>query len=417
MAYLAQKHKQKAQRPIYPEAYQYYLDLYAEKETSSFLIIKDIWKNIPQNNTRDKPLTESQLKLVAIIYALIEKSDNRVTYFSLEFLCTKLKITDRQLRTVRKAISHIFHSKWRKAIKIKGIRRENIYVFSYACRGKIILEATDKYYKSIKLGSTLPISYNKYENNKKNIDHESNFLQNSEEVITEENTDPIIVTFPKRLVKLKKRLLNKRKKLTNAEKKAKVYKPFAYAKPKNLVDMLPLIDPTICDELRSNSGRPFSDNFIIQLVLKMSKNSKIKASFDYKNGFIAYMARALRYEKHDAVKTGNINFRFKANIPENSNEHQEQQKPLELLKLPEGIWGDICQKLIVIYDEYAYRNWFSKLTPIVDEEAKTIELKAPNLFVKQWIKDNYGGVIINIIKDLGFEFKEISSSYNLKRGY
>jgi hypothetical protein len=417
MAYLAQKHEQKAQRPIYPEAYQYYLDLYAEKETSSFRIIKDIWENIPQNNTRDKPLTESQLKLVAIIYALIEKSDNRVTYFSLDFLCSKLKITDRQLRTVRKGISHIFHSKWRKAIKIKGIRRENIYVFSYTCRGKIILEATDKYYKSIKLGSTLPISYNKYENNKKNIDHESNSFLISKEVEIKENTTPTIITFPKEPVKPKKRLLNKRKKPTNAEKKAKVYKPFAYAKPKNLADMLPLIDHATCDELRSKSGRPFSDNFIIQLVLKMSNNPKIKASFDYKNGFIAYMAWALRYEKHDVVKTENINFRFKANIPANSDEHQEQQKQLKLLKLPEGIWGDICQKLIVIYDEYAYRNWFSKLTPVIDKEAKTIELKAPNLFVKQWIKDNYGEVIINIIKDLGFEFKEISSSYNLKRGY
>ena len=417
MAYLAQKHEQKAQRPIYPEAYQYYLDLYAEKETCSFHIIKDIWENIPQNNTRDKPLTESQLKLVAIIYALIEKSDNRVTYFSLEFLCTKLKITDRQLRTVRKAISHIFHSKWRKAIKIKGIRRENIYVFSYTCRGKIILEATDKYYKSIKVGSILPISYNKYENNKKNIDHESNSFLISEEVEIKENTTQTIITFPKKPVKPKKRLLNKRKKPTNAEKKAKVYKPFAYTKPKNLADMLPLIDHATCDELRSKSGRPFSDNFIIHLVLKMSNNPKIKASFDYKNGFIAYMARALRYEKHDAVKTENINFRFKANIPANSDAHQEQQRPLELLKLPEGIWGDICQKLIVIYDEYAYRNWFSKLTPVIDKEAKTIELKAPNLFVKQWVKDNYGEVIINIIKDLGFELKEISSSYDLKRGY
>ena len=408
MAYLAQKHEQKAQRPIYPEAYQYYLDLYAEKETSSFHIIKDIWEDIPQNNTIDKPLTESQLKLVAIIYALIEKSDNRVTYFSLEFLCTKLKITDRQLRTVRKAISHIFHSKWRKAIKIKGIRRENIYVFSYTCRGKIILEATDKYYKSIKVGSTLPISYNKYENNKKNIDHESNSFLISEELITEETTDPIIVTFPKRLVKLKKRLLNKRKKPTNAEKKAKVYKPFAYAKPKNLADMLPLIDPVTCEELRSKSGRHFSDNFIIQLVLKMSKNSKIKTSFDYKNGFIAYMARALRYEKHDAVKTENINFRFKANIPANSDEHQEQQKQLKLLKLPEGIWGDICQKLIVIYDEYAYRNWFSKLTPVIDKEAKTIELKAPNLFVKDWIETNYRDIIKEIAKSLELEFKGIT---------
>jgi hypothetical protein len=420
MAYLAQKHEQKAQRPIYQEAYQYYLDLYAEKQTSSFHIIKDIWEDIPQNNSRDKPLTESQLKLVAIIYALIEKSDNRVTYFSLEFLCTKLKITDRQLRTVRKAISHIFHSKWKKAIKIKGIRRENIYVFSYTCRGKIILEATDKYYKSIKLGSTLPISYNKYENNKKNIDHESNSFLISEEVKIEENTTSEIVLFPKepvKTVKLKKRLLNKPKKTTKAQAKAKVYKPFAYAKPKTLTDMLPLIDPVTCDELRSKSGRPFSDNFIIQLVLKMSKNPKITASFDYKNGFIAYMVRALRYEKHDAVKTGNINFTFKANIPVNSNELQEQQRPFELLRLPEGIWGDICQKLIVIYDEYIYKNWFSKLVPIIDEQNKTIELKAPNSFVKQWVKDNYGEVIMNIIKNLGLEFRELSGSYDLNRGY
>jgi len=420
MAYLAQKHEQKAQRPIYQEAYQYYLDLYAEKQTSSFHIIKDIWEDIPQNNTRDKPLTESQLKLVAIIYALIEKSDNRFTYFSLEFLCTKLKITDRQLRTVRKAISHIFHSKWRKAIKIKGIRRENIYVFSYTCRGKIILEATDKYYKSIKLGSTLPTSYNEYENNKKNIDHESNSFLISEEVKIEENTTSEIVLFPKepvKTVKLKKRLLNKPKKTTKAQAKAKVYKPFAYAKPKTLTDMLPLIDPLTCDELRSKSGRPFSDNFIIQLVLKMSKNPKITASFDYKNGFIAYMARALRYEKHDAIKTGNINFTFKANIPVNSNELQEQQRPLELLRLPEGIWGDICQKLIVIYDEYIYKNWFSKLVPIIDEQNKTIELKAPNSFVKQWVKDNYGEVIMNIIKNLGLEFRELSGSYDLNRGY
>ena len=420
MAYLAQKHEQKAQRPIYPEAYQYYLDLYAEKQTSSFHIIKDIWEDVPQNNTRDKPLTESQLKLVAIIYALIEKSDNRFTYFSLEFLCTKLKITDRQLRTVRKAISHIFHSKWRKAIKIKGIRRENIYVFSYTCRGKIILEATDKYYKSIKLGSTLPTSYNKYENDKKNIDHESNSSLISEEVKIEENTTSEIVLFPKELikpVKLKKRLHNERKKSTNAEKKAKVYKPFAYAKQKTLADMLPLIDHMTCDELRSKSGRLFSDNFIIQLVLKMSKNPKITASFDYKSGFIAYMAWALRYEKHDAVKTGNINFTFKANILANSDAHQEQQRPLELLNLPEGIWGDICQKLIVIYDEYVYKNWFSKLVPIIDEQNKTIELKAPNSFVKQWVKDNYGEVIMNIIKNLGLEFRELSGSYDLNRGY
>ena len=87
-----------------------------------------------------------------------------------------------------------------------------------------------------------------------------------------------------------------------------------------------------------------------------------------------------------------------------------------MLTLQQGIWGDICRKLIETSGIHVYNNWFSKLVPIIDEEARTIELKAPNSFIGQWIETNYGEIIMNIIKKLGFELKELSSSYDLKRG-
>jgi len=85
--------------------------------------------------------------------------------------------------------------------------------------------------------------------------------------------------------------------------------------------------------------------------------------------------------------------------------------------LQQGIWGDICCQLIKTYGIHIYNNWFSNLTHVIDEQNKTIELKAPNLFILQWIETNYGEGIINIIKKLGLELKEFSNSSNLKRGY
>jgi len=50
--------------------------------------------------------------------------------------------------------------------------------------------------------------------------------------------------------------------------------------------------------------------------------------------------------------------------------------------LQQGVWGDISRQLIEIYGIHIYNNWFSNLTPVINEQNKTIELKAPNSFVK-----------------------------------
>jgi hypothetical protein len=218
---------------------------------------------------QDQKLTNTQLKLFKIISYYMEISPSKTVYLTLEFLCTELDVTDRQLRTVRKRISHLFNSKWRKATKIDGVIRKNVYVFK--------LTENNLYQTSELKGQKLPTS-NKEDNNlNKNID-------------------------------LKSKSFNFKN---------------SYSKAKTLSEMIPSIDNKICDELRSKSGRPFSNNFITQLVLKMSKNPKVKATFNYIKGFIAYMTKVLIHEKHDAVKTENINFKFKANI---SNESMDKAK-------------------------------------------------------------------------------------------
>ena len=71
--------------------------------------------------------------------------------------------------------------------------------------------------------------------------------------------------------------------------------------------------------------------------------------------------------------------------------------------LQQGVWGDICRQLIETFGIHVYNNWFSKLKPVIDEQNRTVELKAPNTFTQQWIETSYGGVIQKIAKKLNKE--------------
>lgn len=221
---------------------------------------------------QDQNLTNTQLKLLKIISYYMGISPSKTVYLTLEFLCSELDITDRQLRTIRNKISHIFDSKWRKATKINGIIRKNVYVFKVS---------QNNLCKTSDLESLRLPTFNK---------EEKNFNKNTD---------------------LKSKFFNFKN---------------SYSKAKTLSEMIPSIDNKICDELRSKSGRPFSNNFITQLVLKMSKNPKVKATFNYLKGFIAYMVKVLQHEKHDAVKTGNIDFKFKININTTSDNKPNKTK-------------------------------------------------------------------------------------------
>jgi hypothetical protein len=148
-----------------------------------------------------------------------------------------------------------------------------------------------------------PVYIYKENKNIEDIDLKSNFLQNSKEV----------KTVPIETVKFKKRLPNERKKPTNAERKAKIYRFNQYKEPQDLKHHYPLTKED-GSKLQSLSGREFSLNAMNEILLDMSK--RLDNRFCSKAQFMAYFGKCLRFEMRDSVKTGNDNFRIKANILE-----------------------------------------------------------------------------------------------------
>lgn len=151
-----------------------------------------------------------------------------------------------------------------------------------------------------------PLYIYKENKNIEDIDLKSNFLQNSESSVC-----------PKKTAKIKTRTANERKKPTNAERKARIYHFNQYKEPQDLKHHYPLTKED-GGKLQSLSGRDFSLNAMNEILLDMSK--RLDNRFCSKGQFMAYFGKCLRFEMRDAVKTGNDNFRIKANILEEKRE-------------------------------------------------------------------------------------------------
>lgn len=155
------------------------------------------------------------------------------------------------------------------------------------------------------------------------IDLESNFYQNSENIKLEENAELQIREFSRLTQKkLKKRSSNKRKKCTRAQVKAKIYHFNQYKEPQNLKHHYPLTKED-GGKLQILSGRDFSLNAMNEILLDMSK--RLDNLFCSKAQFMAYFGKCLRFEMRDSVKTGNNNFRIKANV------HREEVKKPKII--------------------------------------------------------------------------------------
>ena len=94
------------------------------------------------------------------------------------------------------------------------------------------------------------------------------------------------------------------------------------SKQRQLEDFYPLSKED-CSILQSTSERDFSLNAMNEILKNMSQkiNNRI---FYSKKGFLAYMSQAFRYEKRDAVKINNTDFRIRSNL--NASE--------QILKIP-----------------------------------------------------------------------------------
>jgi hypothetical protein len=529
MAILAQKQEQEA-----PNNQDQLGKLYSfKKEKARYRKSYIDWDKIKRANQtnfcREKArnLSKDAKAILAPVIQKLEKGES--VFLNHKYISTITQCERGQNRNIIKQLETVLDITYHNSITVDGKKHRYSYEFSYYKENSTaqFIKRNESLNPSYQTSFDTSIENNNTESIRSNVHaHESNFLQNSEIIKIEKNPEPQITELLKEHVKpakLKRRLPNERKKPTNSERKARVYYFNQYEEPKDLNHHYPLTKED-GNNLQSLSGRDFSLNAMNEILLDMSKRRDNR--FCSKAQFMAYFGTCLKYEKRDAVKTGNDNFRIKANItpinqkeidktkqveqylaeveqnaithvcPENQLKARianvlEPLKAYALLSnikdfvvlggivkiylradcqlswhekdvvlsqvqsiystpevniesveflvenickqtncydevrtktavvmpiLQQGVWGDICRQLIKTYGIHIYNNWFSKLTPVIDEDARTVELKAPNLFVKQWVETNYGEVITNIVKKLGLELKELSGSYDLKRG-
>jgi hypothetical protein len=486
------------------------------------------WDNIERVNQQNyhtektKYLNKQALAVMAAIVPKLERGDRVI--FNHKYLSSITLCKRRQNQNIIQELKIVLDIEYHNSVTHKGKKYRHSYEFLYKQQKQENIGFSENSIGQFFARQTTPILYIENKdieyNRSKNVQaHESNFLQNSvsftqEEIIAQIETSKVIPLKPKHIC-------NKRKKSTNAEikanrskvsiqkeRKAQVVRPVFYDKPKSLADMHQLLDQSIFDELRSKSDREFSNNFIAQRVLAMSKKPKLASrNFKTRQGFIAYMAPLLKNELHDSIKTGGVDFRLLANITAADRAYQEQElflteiensrqvspewhfkkklasvlerskaykllstylsmrthensvvislkrdielseldkqlilqqaqavyetssakgeykfidkleivfsenepcaKPIsqqeQKLVLPQGIWGNILQKLIEEFGQDTYRNWFSKLTATVDELNKTMTLKAPSESAKDWIERHYQSTMERIASISGFE--------------
>ena len=64
---------------------------------------------------------------------------------------------------MRKNLSHVLRSKWKKKVKIDGAVMSTVIIFKYTANGEVILNNPREYYKKVKAGTRVPISIYKDE--------------------------------------------------------------------------------------------------------------------------------------------------------------------------------------------------------------------------------------------------------------
>ena len=288
-------------RPIYKEAQVYYNDFNAEKRSKKFTQKTHDFNFICKATDSSIPITRKEQDLLANINNIIKVSHKGLAYLSHAELSNLTGNNKRQNNIMRKNLSHILRSKWKKKVKIDGAVMSKVIIFKYTANGEVILNNPREYYEKVKAGTRVPISIYKDEKDIKdrsNVQaHESNFLQNSKKAIV------------KKVV-----LANARKKRTNQERKAKIYslKFKQYDKPKSLSEHYPLTTEE-CLELQTLSGRQFTINAMNEILRDMSRKPKeSRHEFPSKATFMAYMSKVYRYEGRDAVKTANSGFKILA---------------------------------------------------------------------------------------------------------
>ena len=296
--------KKQEQKLTFTESYQEQLGkLYSYKEEKArYRKTYMNWDKIKRANNnaireKAKYLSKDAQAILALVIQKLKKGEHVLLnhkYISTITLCGR-----KQNTRIIKQLESVLNITYHNSITVDGKNYRYSYEFNFKHHTiqepkKQLNSASSKHSIRTSMSQQNDSLYIEEENkNIEDIDLESNFLQNSEEI------------------KIKKRLPNKRKKTTMAQVKAKVYRFNQYKEPQPLSHHYPLTKED-GSKLQSLSGREFSLNAMNEILLDMSQ--RLDNRFCSKAQFIAYFGKCLRFEMRDAVKTCNDNFRIKANL-------------------------------------------------------------------------------------------------------
>ncbi|MBM3467633.1 MAG: hypothetical protein FJX70_07405 [Alphaproteobacteria bacterium] len=264
------------------------------------------WDKIKRANRKIKPIRQKSFflsspanKLLSAVIGKLRQGER--VFLNHKYISTFTLVERRQNQNIIKELADILDITYHNSVTHNNKKYRYSYEFGYKQKN---LENNTCVENSIERKISRqndPLYIYKENKDIEDIDLESNFLQNSKEV----------KTAPIETVKFKKRVPNERKKPTNAEHKARIYRFNQYKEPQDLKRHYPLTKED-GDKLQILSGRDFSLNAMNEILLDMSKRKDNR--FCSKAQFMAYFGKCLRFEMRDAVKTGNDNFRIKANI-------------------------------------------------------------------------------------------------------
>jgi len=297
-----------AKQQTYTESYQDQLcKLYSFKEEKARYRKSYIeWDKIKRANQKIKPVRQKSFflsspanKLLSAVIGKLRQGER--VFLNHKYISTFTLVERRQNQNIIKELADILDITYHNSVTHNNKKYRYSYEFGYKQQN---LENTT--FIEYSIGKKIsqqndPLYIYKENKNIEDIDLKSNFLQNSEEV----------KVIPIENKKFKKRVPNERKKPTNAERRARIYRFNQYKEPQSLSHHYPLIKED-CTKLQSLSGRDFSLNAMNEILLDMSK--RLDNRFCSKAQFMAYFGKCLRFEMRDSVKTGNDNFRIKANI-------------------------------------------------------------------------------------------------------
>jgi hypothetical protein len=311
-----------AKQQTYTESYQDQLcKLYSFKEEKALYRKTYMnWDKIKRANSnairkKAKYLSKDAQAILAPVIQRLKKGE--CVFLNHKYISTITLCGRKQNTRIIKQLESVLNITYHNSITVDGKNYRYSYEFNFKHH---TIQETEKQLNSAfikhSVGTSKPqqnafLYIYKENKNIEDIDLESNFSQNSKSSIC-----------PKKPTRIKKQVMNERKKPTNAERKARIYHFNQYKELQNLKHHYPLTKED-GGKLQILSGRDFSLNAMNEILLDMSK--RLDNRFCSKAQFMAYFGKCLRFEMRDSVKTGNDNFRIKANV------HREEVKKPKII--------------------------------------------------------------------------------------